>query len=294
MKYCITFLKYAFSILSAVFAVNSFSYAQSQNCNCPANEFGYSKAKKADTVFHLSNDKSIALYGSKDTEIAKGRTFYSEFVLAACGEKNVIKFWGAVLECQLKVKKNTLIVETVDSLTTGKNMRYKWTVWTMERIYFKNGKAVKDFKVNRQMPKYNAQEIQSTLKQYEESVKKDEAINNPNRVNNVNMEIADKLFISAISGSRQAREYLKHFRSHFGGLDGEYLEWYDNLTRKMKEWDTNTSANEYRLYHSSKQFNARHIVRSSRPNLPAASSTAWCLLRPRFFTWASTHKYISR
>ncbi|MBS1532884.1 MAG: hypothetical protein JSU01_21450, partial [Bacteroidetes bacterium] len=116
----------------------NFSYAQSQTCNCPANEFGYPKAKKADTVFHLSNGRSIALCGYKDNDIDMPGTFFSEFVLAACGEKTIIKFWGAVLNCRLHVHRDTLIVETVDNLSTGKNMQHKWMVWTIEEIYFKN------------------------------------------------------------------------------------------------------------------------------------------------------------
>lgn len=225
-----------------ILVVTNFSYAQSQTCNCPPNEFGYPKAKKADTVFHLSNGRSIALCGYKDT--IKGRKFYSEFVLAACGEDHIIKFWGAVLDCQLYVHRDTLVVETLDSLPTGKNTQYKWTVWAIERVYFKNGKAVNDFQVNRRIPKYNEQEIQAALKEYEEAIKVPVPPGNPNNVNNVNMEIADKLFMSAISGSRQARSYLKTFRRHFGGLSGEYLEWWVDDMRKLKLWDTNVETDE--------------------------------------------------
>lgn len=221
----------------------SFSYAQSQTCNCPPNEFGYPKAKKADTVFYLANGESIALCGSKDTLPTK-RVFFREFILSVCGQKNIIKFWDAVLTCQVKVKKDTLVVETLDSLPTGKNMRYMWTVWAIERIYFKNGKAVKDFNVNRQILKYNEQEIQAALKEYQAAIKVPAPAGNPDNVNNVNMEIADKLFISAISGSTRAREYLKTFRSHFGGLSGEYLEWWVDDMRKLKLWDTNIETDE--------------------------------------------------
>jgi hypothetical protein len=230
-------------LIALILSVANFSYSQSQNCNCPPNNFGLSNVK-ADTVFHLSNGKSIALCGSREVNLAKNRLFFQEFVLSVCGEKKIIKFWDAVLVCQLRIKKDTLIVETLDSLPTGKNMQYKWTVWTIERIYFKNNKTVKDFGVNRQIPQYSAQEIQSALKQYERAVKKDEATNNPNRVNNVNMEIADKLFISAISGSKQAATYLKAFKNHFGGLSGEYLEWWVDLMRKLKLWNTNVETNE--------------------------------------------------
>ncbi|MFI5163191.1 MAG: hypothetical protein ACHQHN_18070 [Sphingobacteriales bacterium] len=232
-------MKQLFLLLGAILFL---SKAQSQNCNCPANEFGYPTAKKADTVFHLSNGRSIALCGYKDT--IKGRAFYSEFVLAACGEGHVIKFWGAVLNCKLHVHKDTLIIETVDSLPTGKNMQYKWTVWAIEQVYFKNGKAVKDFRINRQILKYDAQEIQSALKLYEQGIKKDADSHDLNRVNDVNMETADKLFMSAISGSQQARSYLMTFRKHFGGLSGAYLEWWVDDMRKLKLWDTNVEADE--------------------------------------------------
>jgi hypothetical protein len=97
--------------------LSSFSYGQTQQpaCNCPPNKFGLSDAK-ADTVFHLSNGKSVALCGYRNTNVVKGRTFYSEFVLAACGEAQVIKFWGATLVCQLHVHRDTLIVETLERL----------------------------------------------------------------------------------------------------------------------------------------------------------------------------------
>jgi tetratricopeptide (TPR) repeat protein len=237
-------------VLAALLLIAICSSARAQTCYCTANEFGYSKAKKADTVFQLSNGKSIALCGSKDTELAPGRTFYSEFVLAACGEKSIIKFWDAVLDCQLHVHKDTLIVETLDSLPTGKNMQYKWTVWAVERVYFKNGKATKDFRVNRQIPKYNEQQIQLALKQYKQAVKTDSASDNPNRVNNVNMEIADKLLLCAISGNQQARSYLKTFNKRFGGLSGADLEWYDDVMKKLALWDTGYNPDAIKLNNS--------------------------------------------
>jgi hypothetical protein len=232
-----------FAGLTLFIVVCSYAQSYAQTCNCPKS-MGNPVEKKADTVFHLSNGKSIALCGYRDTKVAPGKTFFSEFVLAACGEKKVIKFWDAVLDCQLHVHKDTLIVETLDSLPTGKKMQYKWTVWTYEQIFFKNGEATKDFRVNRQIPKYNEQEIHATLKEYEEAIKVPAPPDNPNNVNNVNMEIADKLFMSAVSGSKKARLYLKQFKNHFGGLSGEYLEWWVDDMRKLKLWDTNLETDE--------------------------------------------------
>ena len=227
-------IKYIVFIFFSLFADN-FLQAQSQitTCNCPPNQTSLI-AKKADTVFHLSNGKSIALCGHKDT--IDGKVFYREFELAACGESQIIKFWGAIQLCQLRVIKDTLFVQEMEELPNGKNMQNRWNIWTIERIYFKNGKAIKDFNVNKNIPKYNKQQIQSSLDQYERAVK---STKNAAIIDNVNMKIADKLFIGAISGSEPARSYLKNFDKHFGGLDGEYLERYDDLIRKLQQWDTN-------------------------------------------------------
>lgn len=229
-------------LIGLILVIASLAHAYSQTCNCPPNKFGYPEAKKADTVFHLSNGRSIALCGYKDTEVAKGRTLFSEFVLAGCGEKNIIKFWGAVKLCQLHVNRDTLLIETLDSLPTGKNLQYKWTVWTIERVFFKEGRAVKDFNINRQITRYSEQQVQAVLKESEQAIF---SAADANAVNNVDMEIADKLFICALSGSKQARAYLNGFDKHFGGLSGEYLEWYNDLVRKLKEWDTNAPSDEH-------------------------------------------------
>jgi hypothetical protein len=225
-------MKVCLPVVSLLLFLSSFSFGQTQQptCNCPPNKFGLSDAK-ADTVFHLLNGKSVALCGSRNTNVVKGRTFYSEFVLAACGEAQVIKFWGATLVCQLHVHHDTLIVETLERLPAGKNMRYKWIVWTIERIYFRHGKAVNDFSVNRHISRYTKQEIRLALLQYEKMGE---------TLSNANMEVADKLFMSAISGSVKARVYLKDFNHYFAGLDGDYLEWYDGLVQKLKVWDTGT------------------------------------------------------
>jgi hypothetical protein len=219
--------------------IGNISYCQikSPNCNCPQSKYG--NDTKADTVFHLSNGKSIALCGSRDNDIEKekGKVYFSEFVLVACGEKQVIKFWGAVETCQLRVMKDTLIVETLCNLPTGKNMAFKWTVWTIEHIYFKNGKVINDFKVNRKIPKYNQQEIQTALRQYEQANKE---------ITDANMEISDKLFMAAISGNQKARAYLIAFKHHFNNvLDGSYAEWYDDARRRLKLWDTNVPSEDH-------------------------------------------------
>jgi hypothetical protein len=232
MKRIIALLKPKQGLLTVLLVfIVCFSFAQSKHaeCGCPKSTFDNTKA---DTIFRLSNGKTIALCGYRDKDIAEqdGKLFFSEFVLSVCGDNKIIKFWGAVEECQLRVVKDTLLVETMVNLPTGKNMAFKWTVWTIEHIYFVKGKPVKDFAVNRQIPKYNQQQMASALKQYEQAKKE---------ISDANMEISDKLFISAISGSQKARSYLSAFKYRFGVLDGAYAEWYNDVMRMLKLWDTN-------------------------------------------------------
>ncbi len=115
-------------------------------------------------------------------------------------------------------------------------MAFKWTVWTIERIYFIKGKEVIRFNVNRKIPKYNQQQIALSLKQYEQAKPE---------ISDANMEISDRLFMSAISGSQKARTNLSHFKYRFEQvLDGAYAEWYDDVMRMLKLWDTNIPSNE--------------------------------------------------
>ena len=100
-------------------------------CDCPKTPFA---GTKADTTFHLSNGRTIVLCGYKNPE-SKPNT-YSEFVLVACGQDTIIDFWGAVLTCRLKTNNDTLLVDQLENLPTGENLKYQETIWTTEKIYF--------------------------------------------------------------------------------------------------------------------------------------------------------------
>ena len=55
------------------------------------------------------------------------------------------------------------------------------------------------------------------------------------------MTLADKLFITSLSGSRTARAYLMAFNEKYGPLDGAWAEGYDRLMRLLKVWDNRSS-----------------------------------------------------
>jgi len=216
--------------LSIILTVLTFSSAFGQtwkvSCNCPKTQFA---GTKADTAFHFSNGKTIVLCGYKNPD-SKPPTF-SEFVLAVCGQDTIIHFWGAVLTCNLKMKKDSLFVEELKNLPTGKNFKFQATVWTTEKIYFRGQKTIRNLIINRQITKYSKSEIKAVLKEYETG-KQGLGANK--------MDIANKLFIATISGDKTARQYFKGFKTKYGTLDGAFHEEYDELTKMIELWDKTT------------------------------------------------------
>ena len=183
----------------------------------------------ADTTFHLSNGAKIGLFGWIDK---KNRpTIFSDFVLSVCEQDTIIGRWGAVMDCRIKVNKDTLLVEHVINLPTGKNFDLQETVWTTEKIYFREQKAVKDFFVNRQIRKYTQSEIQTVLKTFE-TAKREQGHDYTEYI-----PIANKLFVATISGNKKARQYFGDFKSKFGPLDGHFACEYNDLTKLLDIWD---------------------------------------------------------
>ncbi|NVO31143.1 hypothetical protein [Hymenobacter lapidiphilus] len=96
-----------------------FGQTKMTSCDCPKTQFA---GTKADTTFHLSNGKTIVLCGYKNPD--SKTTNFSEFILAVCGQDTIIDFWGAVLTCRLKANKDTLLVDQLQNLQTGKNFKF--------------------------------------------------------------------------------------------------------------------------------------------------------------------------
>lgn len=193
------------------------------SCDCPKTQFA---GTNVDTTFHLSNGKTIVLCGYKNPD-SKPTTF-SEFVLSVCGQDTIIDFWDAALTCQLRVNKDTLLVEQLQNLPTGKNFKFQETIWTTEKIYFREQKLIRQIVVNRQIRKYSQNEIQFVLKKYETA---------KTGLDDSKMEMANKLFVAIISGSKKARHYFKEFKSKFGTLDGAFAEEYSDLIAMLELWD---------------------------------------------------------
>ena len=199
-----------------------------KTCSCAKNEFA---GTKANTTFQFTNGKAIALCGYKN--LGSKPTMFSEFVLSVCSSNRIIDFWPATLTCRLRTDKDTLFVEQIEKLPTGKNFKYQPTIWSVEKIYFKGQHVKRKLAVNRKIRKYNSSEIKTILQSFKTAKVE---------LNDEVMELGNKLFISAISGDKTARQYFKEFRTHFGVLDGAFKEEYDDLVAKLELWEKKNSS----------------------------------------------------
>ncbi|WP_438967240.1 hypothetical protein [Flavobacterium sp.] len=191
-------------------------------CKCAENKF---TGTKSDTIYNLSNGKSIALCGYRNTE--NKPVNFSEFVLSVCGQNEVIEFWNATETCNLKVNKDTLYVEELINLPTEKNRKYITTVWNINKIYFENEDVKKTNSLNKKIRKYSKEEILTTLKEYE---------NADQELNEDKMVLVNRLFISIISKNNKAREYFYEFGDKYK-LDGAFSEEYSDLKAMLKLWE---------------------------------------------------------
>lgn len=191
-------------------------------CTCPVT---YLSRTKADATFRFSNGKTVVLCGYKNPD-TKPAT-YSEFVLAVCGQRIIIGFWGALLNCRLQIRQDTLLVNRLEKLSNGKNFAYQENVWTTEKIYFNGEKAIKKLLVNRKIKNYNQSQIKSVVRSYETA-----------RGELDEQKMANQLLIAAISGDQHARRCFKAFKNKFGLLDSDFAEEYNGLVTMLMLWDS--------------------------------------------------------
>lgn len=192
-------------------------------CDCPKNDF---TETKSDTIYKLSNGKSIALCGFRNVE--NNPVDFSEFVLSVCGENKIIDFWNATQNCNLRVNKDTLIVEELINLPTQKDRKYEINIWGIDKIYFKDNNVIKKHFINQNVKKYSEKQIAITLKEYE---------NADEELNDEKIEIVNRLFIASISENKKARKYFNEFNTKYK-LDGAFAEEYGDLKTMLELWES--------------------------------------------------------
>lgn len=209
-------------IFSGLSVDAAFGQNNNGNCHCPDIQ---QTNLNTDTIFHLDNGINIALCGFRvpDSKPVK----HTEFVLSVCAEDTILGFWGAINTYQLKVINDTLILNQLQNLPTGKNFELQETIWSTEKIYFQSQKTVRTIEVNKEIRKYSQSEIQKVNEAYETA---------KGGFDDSNIEIVYQLFMAAISGDKKANYYFRECKNKFGTPDGAYAEEYNYLTAMLKQW----------------------------------------------------------
>ena len=198
-----------------------------QECKCEKND--YTNDLKPYSLYDLSNGNNIALCGYANEDDT-----FSEFVLTDCNSKTNFNFWGAMKRCSVEQEIDTLIVKEFAFLPIDKD-EYQIVVWHVYKYWFNDDKQIQQKTyLNPNFPKYNQKQIDDIIKRYQ---------NSNNKLNDNCIILANKLFISAISGSQEARKYFLEFPIKYKGLDGAFLEDYKELDAMLGIWENNQKAN---------------------------------------------------
>lgn len=190
-----------------------------QDCKCPKNDLG---AIKNDTIYKFPKGNSIALCGYRNED----QTF-SEFVLTSCRSKRILETWGALETCKVYQKNGKLIVEELTFHPVYSD-EYNPFTWKYIELSFEKKIIITKKYLNPYFPKYNEQEIAKVLNTYETS---------PAIIDDNCMILANKLFISAISGSLEAKKYFLEFPNKYKGIDGAFSEEYHDIELMLGVWE---------------------------------------------------------
>lgn len=211
----------------ALFSINSLI---AQECICQKND--YINDINPYSFYDLGKGNKIALCGEANEDDT-----FSEFVLTDCNSKTNFNFWGAMKRCSVEQEIDTLIIKEFAFLPIDKD-EYQIVVWYVYKYWFNDDKQIqqKTF-LSPNFPKYNQKQIDDIIKRYQNSGK---------IINDNCIILANKLFISAISGSQEARKYFLEFPIKFKGLDGAFLEDYKELDAMLGIWENNQKANKFK------------------------------------------------
>lgn len=197
-----------------------------KTCTCP------NSTSRPDTIFYFSNGPSIGLCGHREVDTVSGKISFYEFTVFICGDDSAIASGGWFLQnSRMRKTGDTLFLEDCPSFPVGLNFKPEEVTWTMEKMYFVKACIRVEKKINRGMRKYNQQEIQTVIREYEK-IKPGHS-----NLDDSTMIMVDKLFIAAISGSEKARECFGDIPRKFAGLDGFGGEYYNDLKHKLSAWD---------------------------------------------------------
>lgn len=185
-------------------------------CSCPE-PYNYEK-NEADKVYQYRNGKTIGLCGYSERQ--NSYVVYAEFVLVDCFSNKILGEWGANQTCSVIFENDTLIVSELFNFPVGRNFKYmlspfhNYKFFTTEKDFSKTGFY------NTDCVYYNNEQVKISIDKFHRTIK-------GNTEDNIN--IAERLFCSYVSGSTEAEHYLKEVPLKLGPFDGAIAEQWNIL-----------------------------------------------------------------
>lgn len=192
-----------------------------------------------ETTFEFSNGKSICLSGWM--EIEDEREIYSEFNLRDCDTGEVLVERWAREECELSLSNDTLWVSQLDSFALGEGNTFVKFPWKIGILYYGDDGVEYSEWFNDNI-RYDQHTIELVLMEYKTTEWRTQLEGN-DYVNSIRMKLANKLMISAISGSQKSEEYFKEFRIRFKP-DGWFAQWYKEMGQMLEYAKVNKRVNQ--------------------------------------------------
>ena len=177
-----------------------------------------------DTLFEFSNGKSVRLSARVELEIEEGKQVLSNCRLydLETGKFLFVDDWQSV-GCEFSFESNKLHVGQLEPFAMGEDHAFVYIPWKVYSFYYENGSFKQIDRFNRDI-RFDKPTIDALLKEYEltEWRTQEEDVK---YVEETLMNLANRLLIAAISGSKESEAYFREFETK-AKPDGAFASWY--------------------------------------------------------------------
>ena len=211
------------SIISEKTELVNQKVVKERKCQC-FDGIGASEKDTPILIYEFSNGKSISICGYQDSELN-----ISEFNVFDCQSGKSYVEYGAMENCEIKTKKDTLIIQLLKFLPTGENWNWE-SVQIAEQVFTTDLNEIKVLDIK---PKYKPISIESKQQSdFLNSLKKGQGFGN-NWENDLG-----KLEVLSILGNKKAWEILKNYEEFTGvKTDGALAEQWGSAVSTVS-WVT--------------------------------------------------------
>ena len=195
-----------------------------QECNCPPG--AGDDAQKLQT-YHFSSGKDLGICGFSTVE--GDDVSYTKFSLFLCGDSKPLETWGEGITCKVEQAKDALLVKEMYNLPVGQSFSTLWRPFYIHKFTIVNGKVAETEYYNKDLAKYNKDQIAQIIKQYKDL---------PTTANEETMKVANMLFWATVSGSKETESLLTSIPAKFGPFDNVIADEWKQINTVYQRWKT--------------------------------------------------------